>query len=590
MHRLATSIVAVALIVATAPVSWAADNHPPVAVDDPAIPGCQPFDAWGGATPMVEDITDQAPGFDPGWYVLFGSCSPLANDTDADGDTLTLELVGQPAHGQAAWYPEGFIAYKADPDFSTRPGDQAGGSWISDEIHYRLWDGTAYSNTASYRYWVAPINDPPTFTPGDDVVTAYLGDGAVSVPWATHVSAGPANEAYQEVTFEITDLDVTGVPNMFATPPSIDADGVLQFTTGSEVGLATVTVRARDDGGLDTYGMPNGSMVPPDDTSDEVTFSIVVTVDPANVAPVAVDDSASVPEGAGRAIDVLANDTDANDDGLSISDVSGATHGATMIGAGGVRYVPAPGYTGADSFSYTVVDGRGGSDEGSVTVSVVEDGAAPTLTATTRELLRQVVPGKVVDVRLGWSASDAGTGVASYQLQERIGDGSWRSVTLPSTQATSVTRSMTTGATYRYRVRATDIRGNTSAWTTWAAITPRRIEQTSASLRWGGSWSSVRDSRFSGGSARRTSSSGRKAVLSFSGRDIGWVTMRSTIGGRAQVRVDGTLVATVDVDGSSTGYRRMVWTRHLESGGSHTLEIRPLGDGRVTVDAFIILP
>jgi hypothetical protein len=79
-------------------------------------------------------------------------------------------------------------------------------------------------------------------------------------------------------------------------------------------------------------------------------------------------------------------------------------------------------------------------------------------------------------------------------------------------------------------------------------------------------------------------------VLSFSGRDIGWVTMRSTIGGRAQVRVDGTLVATVDVDGSSTGYRRMVWTRHLESGGSHTLEIRPLGDGRVTVDAFIILP
>jgi hypothetical protein len=34
----------------------------------------------------------------------------------------------------------------------------------------------------------------------------------------------------------------------------------------------------------------------------------------------------------------------------------------------------------------------------------------------------------------------------------------------------------------------------------------------------------------------------------------------------------------------------MVWTRHLESGGSHTLEIRPLGDGRVTVDAFIILP
>ena len=40
----------------------------------------------------------------------------------------------------------------------------------------------------------------------------------------------------------------------------------------------------------------------------------------------------------------------------------------------------------------------------------------------------------------------------------------------------------------------------------------------------------------------------------------------------------------------AAGYRRMIFTRHLASGGAHTLEIRPLGDGRVTVDAFVVLP
>ena len=49
----------------------------------------------------------------------------------------------------------------------------------------------------------------------------------------------------------ITDLDVAGVPNVFAVDPSIDEDGVLHFTTGSEVGSAQVAVRAHDDGGLD---------------------------------------------------------------------------------------------------------------------------------------------------------------------------------------------------------------------------------------------------------------------------------------------------------------------------------------------------
>ena len=588
MRRLAATI-AIVLAMGSAPVATAADNQPPIAVDDPAIPGCNPTGAFGGAYPIVEDATPQVAGVDPGWTVAFGSCSPLANDSDPDGDPLTLELVGEPAHGQAQWLPEGFLLYKPDPDFSTLPGDLPGGDWTSDEVTYRVSDGTVTSGVASYRYWVAPINDAPSFTPGDDIVYAHLGDGAISVPWATAISAGPTNEAHQRVSFEITDLGVTGVPNMFAAEPSIDEDGVLHFTTGSEVGLASVTVRAHDDGGLETYGTAPGWMVPPDDTTDEVTFAIVIQKPPANQDPEAVDDTIEVVQGATGTVAVLANDTDADDDTLSVSGASGAKKGLVEPTADGIRYTAGPSFTGDDSFTYTISDGRGGSDEATVRVTIAADTAPPVIASADRALLRQVV-GKLVDVRLSWAATDAATGVQTYRLQERIGDGAWRSVSLPSALSRSATRSLVVGTMYRYRVSAIDRAGNASAWTNLAPITLRRVQQTSSGVRWAGTWSAATDERYSGGSARRTSGSGRKATLTFTGRDIGWVTMRSTIGGRAQVRVDGILVATMDVRGSTTGYRRMVWTRHLTRGGTHTLEIRPLGDGRVTVDAFIILP
>lgn len=115
-------------------------------------------------------------------------------------------------------------------------------------------------------------------------------------------------------------------------------------------------------------------------------------------------------------------------------------------------------------------------------------------------------------------------------------------------------------------------------------------QETSANIRWTGTWSTVRSDRFSSGAARRTSSSGRRATYTFTGRDIGWVTARSTVGGRAEVRVDGVLVATIDTDSGASGYRRMLFTKHLATGGTHRIEIRPKGDGRVTVDAFVVLP
>jgi hypothetical protein len=70
---------------------------------------------------------------------------------------------------------------------------------------------------------------------------------------------------------------------------------------------------------------------------------------------------------------VLANDTDANGDTLTVATVTQGTHGTVSIGAGSasVTYAPDPGYYGLDSFDYTISDGRGGADTASVTVKVM---------------------------------------------------------------------------------------------------------------------------------------------------------------------------------------------------------------------------
>ena len=89
------------------------------------------------------------------------------------------------------------------------------------------------------------------------------------------------------------------------------------------------------------------------------------------VAPSAVDDAITVDfESAATVIDVLANDSDPDNDTLTITAVSTPMHGTAVISAGGVSYTPMAGYSGSDSFTYTISDGRGGTATASVNVTV----------------------------------------------------------------------------------------------------------------------------------------------------------------------------------------------------------------------------
>lgn len=99
---------------------------------------------------------------------------------------------------------------------------------------------------------------------------------------------------------------------------------------------------------------------------------------PTNRPPVANDDSASVAEDGAVDIDVLGNDSDPDLDSLTVSGVSDPPHGtATLAADGSVRYVPDADYAGADAFDYTISDGRGGTDTGTVGVTVAPVNDAP---------------------------------------------------------------------------------------------------------------------------------------------------------------------------------------------------------------------
>jgi hypothetical protein len=72
-------------------------------------------------------------------------------------------------------------------------------------------------------------------------------------------------------------------------------------------------------------------------------------------------------------------------------------------------------------------------------------------------------------------------------------------------------------------------------------------------------------------------------------RDIGWIATKTTTSGSAEVWIDGSLAATVNLRATSTGYKKLVFARHFATLGTHTIEIRSLGGGRVYFDAFAVL-
>jgi hypothetical protein len=93
--------------------------------------------------------------------------------------------------------------------------------------------------------------------------------------------------------------------------------------------------------------------------------------------PVAADDTTTTTADTPIDVQVLSNDTDADNDPLAVIAVTQPANGSVVNHDSYVTYTPGAAYTGTDSFTYTITDGNGGTDTATVTVTVIQPNDAP---------------------------------------------------------------------------------------------------------------------------------------------------------------------------------------------------------------------
>ncbi|MHB1033577.1 MAG: tandem-95 repeat protein [Pirellulales bacterium] len=220
--------------------------------------------------------------------------------------------------------------------------------------------GVDTSASQEFTITVTAVNDAPTFVKGADQTELEDAGPQTITGWAIGVSAGPADEVGQTLSFQVS----TNNSALFSVQPAVDATGTLTYTPADNAnGSATVTVVLRDGGGTANGGV---------DTSPSQEFTITVTA--VNDAPVAMADSYGTSQDMLLSIaapGVLANDIDVDGDSLTAVLEAGPTNGTLMLNAdGSFTYTPNDGFSGTDSFSYRANDAALQSDAATVTITV----------------------------------------------------------------------------------------------------------------------------------------------------------------------------------------------------------------------------
>jgi uncharacterized repeat protein (TIGR03803 family) len=115
------------------------------------------------------------------------------------------------------------------------------------------------------------------------------------------------------------------------------------------------------------------------DSSNAVVAVIVHQVNDPPIASADALTTASNAPAVFAAAKLALNDSDADGDSLIVATVStnSGQNGTVVLASGTVTYTPPSNFTGNDTFTYTLVDGQGGTAVGTVLVTVGPGGAAP---------------------------------------------------------------------------------------------------------------------------------------------------------------------------------------------------------------------
>lgn len=187
----------------------------------------------------------------------------------------------------------------------------------------------------------------------------------------------PANVAPTAVAVAVPAVAIGGQTVTLDGTGSTDSDGTIASYAWVQSGGPTISL-------LNADTATASFVAPAVREAITVTFTLTVTdneqatgvatvsvrINPANRPPVAVDDVLTLDQDTSATVDVLANDTDGDGDTLTISEVGAPGFGTAVIDGSLIRYTPNAGFSGNDAFTYSIVDGRGGSATASVAVTV----------------------------------------------------------------------------------------------------------------------------------------------------------------------------------------------------------------------------
>jgi hypothetical protein len=255
---------------------------------------------------------------------------------------------------------------------------------------------------------------------------------------------------------------------------------------------------------------------------------------------------------------------------------------------------------GVHTFDVRATDAAGNTDPTPERRIWSVDATAPVVQAPLQSLVMSSTLSTVtVPVRLDWSATDAGSGVSQYQLQQSTNAGAFANVSLSSPTTTGRNVSLSPGSsTYQFRVRAMDGAGNWSDWSQGAPFVVDALQENSSAITYNtpGTWTLQNLATAYGGATTFTTTKANSAQLTFTGTNIAWVAPKGPDRGKAEVWIDGVKVSTVELYASTEQAAKMVFTRGWAETGVHTIEVRVLGTKtsassgtRVDVDAFVVL-
>jgi hypothetical protein len=291
---------------------------------------------------------DDAFTFDGGSDLTVDTPGVLANDWDGDyhpeyeskgnspTDPLSAQLVTGPDHGALTLNPDGSFSYSPDGSFSGR-----------DSFTYQTSDSHVDSNVATVWIGDSAVNSAPVAA-GDSYSTFVDAELVVAAPGLLTNDSDADNDPLSLLpaappTHGFLKLNVDG---SFVYSPTAGYNGTDGFTYTLFDALG-MTTTAQVDLTVGTQSVPNQQ-------------------------PVAVNDLFTTTQGVTVTLALTANDSDPDGDTLTVIILTQPTNGTATVNNGQVGYAPNAGFSGDDSFTYRVSDGKGGAAIATVTVTVID--------------------------------------------------------------------------------------------------------------------------------------------------------------------------------------------------------------------------